>query len=385
MTEPPPLPTLDRRRFLALGAAGMCLAATAPGAAAGRYSEREYRQALVIDAQAMIREPDQSLPLEGPPSARLLADLHASGVSVISMTLAVGRSGNRFQNALQKIATFDEKIAAAPDVLVRVRTARDMLVAKATGRIGLLYNLQDTYLFENDLTRIALFQRLGVRVMQLTYNQRNLIGDGCLEPADAGLSNLGREAVAEINRQRVVMDLSHGGRKTIAEAIALSAAPPIISHTGCRDLVDYPRNVFDTELRALAERGGVAGIYFMPFLTSAGTARAADLIRHIEHAVNVCGEDHVGLGSDGAISAPTLDAAYREAHRAYYEKRVRESVAAPGEGPEAFELVIDYNEPRRFLRLAEDLSQRGGPASRIDKLLGGNFARVFGEVWGRTA
>lgn len=376
-------PAIDRRRFLAMGAAGACAGVTALTEASTPYSERDYARAMVIDGQGMIGELDKSLPLEGPASERLLADLRASGLTAVSMTLSVGRSGDRFNTAIRKIAAFDEKVAAAPDLLMRIRVAEDLHIAKRTGRIGLLYNLQDTYLLENDLTRIELLQRLGVRVMQLTYNVRNLVGDGCLETDNAGLSNLGREVVAEIRRQRIVMDLSHGGRRTIAEAIARSKAPPIISHTGCRDLVDYPRNVHDTELRALADRGGVAGIYFMPFLTATGTTpRAADLIRHIEHAVNVCGEDHVGIGTDGYVSAATLDAAYAEAHRAYYEKRSRESVAAPGEGPNAYELVLEYHEPRRFMRLAEDLSRRGWPASRIEKIVGANFARVFAEVWG---
>lgn len=380
------LSLLDRRRFLALSAASTCLAGPAASLAAAlsadRFAERDYARAMVIDAMGALVEPEQDLPLEAPPSNRLLVDLRASGITALSMTLNVGRGTDRFNKAIHKIATFDEKVAAAPDALIRIRTAGDLRIAKATGRVGLIYNVQDTLLLENDLSRVALLQRLGVRVMQLTYNIRNLVGDGCLEPADGGLSNLGRELIAEINHRRVVMDLSHGGRRTIAEAIAQADAPPVISHTGCRDLVDYPRNVFDTELKALADRGGVVGIYFMPFLASGGTATSADLIRHLEHAVNVCGEDHVGIGTDGRISATQITDEFRQAHRKYYEARKQESVATPGEGPTSFELVTDYNEPGRLLRLAEDLSRRGWPGSRVERVLGRNFARVFSEVWG---
>jgi membrane dipeptidase len=216
----------------------------------------------------------------------------------------------------------------------------------------------------------------------MTYNTRNLVGDGCLERGNAGLSNLGRELVAELNRCRVVMDLSHGGARTIADAIAEAKAPPVISHTGCRDLLDHPRNVHDTELKALATKGGVVGIYFMPFLVPRGAATKEDLIRHIEHAIDVCGEDHVGLGTDGSISPTTIDDRYRDALRKEYESRVMQGIAAPGEGPDAYQIILDYNEPRRFVRLAEDLSQRRWPATRIEKLLGANFARVFSEVWG---
>jgi membrane dipeptidase len=248
--------------------------------------------------------------------------------------------------------------------------------------VGLIYNLQDSSLLENDLTRVKTLQLLGVRVMQLTYNTRNLVGDGSIERANSGLSNLGRRLVAELNAAHIVVDLSHSGQRTIAEGIAESKAPPVISHTGCRALADYPRNTYDEELEALSAKGGVAGIYFMPFLSTAGHATRDDLIRHIEHAVNVCGEDHVGLGTDGSVSGLKVDDEYRKSLREDYDDRMKQGIAAPGEGPEALPIIPEYNEPQRFLRLADDLAARGWSGSRIEKLLGANFARVYREVWG---
>ncbi|MGH8235845.1 MAG: dipeptidase [Steroidobacteraceae bacterium] len=372
---------LNRRNFIACGSAGVTLAVmTRAVADRGTFSAADYERALVIDAMGTIGDPDGTAP-ESPPSERLLRDIRASGVTAVSMTLSVGSNGDRLSKALQRIAIFDEKVAAAPDVLMRVRTAADLATAKKIGRLGLIYNVQDTSLLENDLTRVGLLHSLGLRQMQMTYNVRNLVGDGCLERGNAGLSNLGRALVAELGRTRVVMDLSHAGQRTIAEAIAEAKVPPIISHTGCRDLRDHPRNVYDAELRALAGKGGVVGVYFMPFLVERGAARKEDLIRHVEHAVNVCGEDHVGLGTDGMISTTVIDDDYRSSLREDYESRMKQGIAAPGEGPDAYQVVLDYNEPRRMQRLAEDLSARGWSQSRIVKLLGGNFARVFKEVW----
>lgn len=374
---------LNRRHFLAYSSAGVTLAMAARALAArNAYTAVDYERTLVIDAMGTIGDPDPAATLESAPSERLLSDIRASGVTAVSMTLSVGSNGDRLSKALQRIAVFDEKVAAAPDALMRVRKAADLATAKSSGRLGLIYNVQDTSLLENDLSRVALLHSLGLRVMQMTYNVRNLVGDGCLERANAGLSNLGRALVAELGRAGMVMDLSHAGQRTIAEAIAEAKAPPVISHTGCRDLRDHPRNVYDAELRALAAKGGVAGIYFMPFLVERGAARKEDLIRHIEHAVNVCGEDHVGLGTDGMLSATAIDDEYRKSLRADYESRSKQGIAAPGEGPDAYQVVLDYNEPRRMQRLAEDLSARGWPRSRIHKLLGENFARVFKEVWG---
>lgn len=375
---------MKRRSFIALGAAGAAnIALGAPTLGGTRnFGEKDYQRAIVIDALGSIGDPDPATIAESPPSERLLRDLRASGVTAVSQTLSVGSTGDRMSKAIRKIAVFDEKVAAAPDALMRIRKALDLRVAKATQRVGLIYNLQDTSLLENELGRVATLQALGVRVIQMTYNTRNLVGDGCLERGDGGLSNLGRDLVAELNRARVVMDLSHSGARTIAEAIMHAKAPPVISHTGCRDVMDHPRNVFDTELRALAAKGGVAGIYFMPFLVAHGAARKDDLIRHIEHAVNVCGEDHVGLGTDGSISPVEVDDEYREGLRQEYASRVAQGIAAPGEGPDAYQFIGDYNEPRRFLRLADDLSRRSWTSGRIEKLLGANFARVYGEVWG---
>lgn len=373
---------LNRREFLVLGGAASAAFAGASRADSGRFGEAAYRRAIVIDALGSIGDPDPDAAYESPPSERLLSDIRASGVTAVSMTLSVGISGDRFSRALYKIAVFDEKVAAAPDVLMRIRKGADLVTAKRTGRLGLIYNVQDTSLLENDLTRVARLQALGLRVMQMTYNVRNPVGDGCLERDNAGLSNFGRALVEEINRVRMVMDLSHSGQRTIAEAISLAKAPPIISHTGCRDLTDHPRNVYDAELRALANKGGVVGIYFMPFLVPRGQAHKEDLIRHLEHAVSVCGEDHVGLGTDGSISGSVLDDSYRESMRREYESRVAQGIAAPGESPDAHHVIPEYNDPGRMLRLADDLAARGWSAARIEKVLGKNFARVFSEVWG---
>jgi membrane dipeptidase len=346
------------------------------------YTAKDYERAIVIDALGAVGDPEPGATIETEPSPRLLKDLRDSGLTAISVTLSVGSTGDRLAKAIRRIATLNEKIAAAPDVLMRIRHADDLRTAKATRRLGVIYNVQDTSLLENDLSRVTTLRALGLRVMQMTYNTRNLVGDGCLERADSGLSNLGRELVGELHRSRVVMDLSHSGRATIAEAIREAKVPPTISHTGCRDLHDHPRNVYDSELRALADKGGVAGIYFMPFLVPRGSATKDDLIRHIEHAVNVCGEDHVGLGTDGNVSATVIDDEYRAYLRQEYESRVAQGIAAPGESPDVHQFILEYNHPRRFFSLADELSVRGWTARRIDKLLGGNFARVYGEVWG---
>ncbi len=374
---------LNRRQLLGGAAAVLvnkwscALAEAGPG-----YARARYDRAIVIDALGGLGEFDPGAADDAPLSVRALADARESGVTAINLTVnIVGNGPNKFIEAVKNIADMEHELSAHPDVLMKILRGGDIQAAKSTRRLGIIYGCQDTTMLEGDLKNLQVFANLGVRIVQPTYNLRNLMGDGCIEKADGGLSKLGYEFIAQMNRLNLLLDLSHAGPRTIAEGIAASRAPMAITHTGCRALVDLPRNTRDSELKALADRGGVVGIYFMPFLRESAQPHAEDLIRHIEHAVNVCGEDHVGLGTDGSISGVPLTDAYREAFRKEVEARIKAGVSAPGESADVFTIVPEYNDPMRFHRLAGDLSRRGWPASRIDKLLGANFARLFADVW----
>src|SRR4029077_12797319 len=160
--------------------------------------------------------------------------------------------------------------------------------AKRSGRLGVIYGFQDTTMYGENLDRFDLFHNFGVRIVQLTYTRRNLMGDGCLEPGNAGLSKLARDMVAKMNERGVLLDLSHCGQRTTHEGIEASKKPMAITHSGCAAVVEMPRNKRDEELKLLAERGGVVGIYVMPYLRAQGQVMADDVIKHIEYAVNVC-------------------------------------------------------------------------------------------------
>jgi membrane dipeptidase len=352
------------------------------GDARESYPRTRYDRAIVIDALGGLGEFDPDAAADAPLSARALADVRESGVTAVNLTINdVGNGPNKFVGTVKNMAAIEHELALHPDALMRILRGADIQAAKSTRRLGIIYGCQDTTMLEGDLKNLAVFADLGVRIVQLTYNVRNLMGDGCIEMADGGLSKLGYDFIAQMNRLNLLLDLSHAGPRTIAEGIAASKAPMAITHTGCRALVDLPRNTPDSELKALADRGGVVGIYFMPFLRESGQPHAEDLIRHIEYAVNVCGEDHVGLGTDGSISGVPLTDAYREAFRKEEAARIKAGVAAPGESADVPTVVPEYNDPLRFNRLAGDLAHRGWPGGRIDKLLGANFERLFAEVW----
>jgi membrane dipeptidase len=376
---------LDRREFLSAAVAAALAASPIARAATSKraFSEQAYAKAIVIDALGGPGGFEPDLPQDAGFSAVALADVKASGVTAVNLTVSsVGNGPGKFEETIAQIGFMEEEMAKHPEAFMKVLAGRDLAAANASGRLGIIYGFQDTTPLEGQLDRLLVFHGLGLRICQPCYNRRNLMGDGCLEPANGGLSTLGHELVERLNKLKILVDLSHAGARTQAEGIAASKAPPAITHTGCRALVDVPRNTHDSELKAVADHGGVVGIYFMPFLRASGQPHADDLIRHLEHAVNVCGEDHVGLGTDGSISGIKLDAKYAEFQRKFFEDRAKQGIAAPGEAADVFNLVPEYNDARRFFTLANDLTDRGWPAKRVEKILGANFARVFGEVWG---
>ena len=156
----------------------------------------------------------------------------------------------------------------------------------------------------------------------------------------------------------------------------------LISHTGCRALADLPRNTGDAELRAMAERGGVAGIIFWPYLRTDTQPMAIDVIRHIEHAIDVCGEDHVGIGTDGGIAPTERTPQFEKDNREYIKAMVEDGIFEKGRPPDLYMFIPDLNVADRFDVLAAMLSARGHSDARIEKILGANFARVLGGVWG---
>ncbi|MGH6616829.1 dipeptidase [Sphingomonas sp.] len=352
---------MNRRTALQLIAASP-LALTPSIAFAAGYPEEAWRKAIVIDGLGGPSDPDS---VEGQTrfSARGRVELLRSGTTAFNVTVSdPGNLPDAFEKAVAGIADNDQLIADNAELLVKATRAADIVAAKRDGKVALVFGFQDTSAIGTQLDRITLFKNLGVRIIQLTYNRRNLSGDGALERGNGGISALGRE--------------------TIAEAIAASTRPMTISHTGCRDLHDNPRNVYDAEMKAAADKGGVVGIYYMPFLVPSGKPTRDDLIRHFEHAVNVCGEDHVSIGTDGGSSALVIDDKARAEQRKFYEQRTAQGIAAPGEGPDVFNYVADYNSPMRFRMLADDLAARGWKAARIEKLLGANLMRLWGESWG---
>ena len=331
-----------------------------------------YAKALVIDSLCA-----PFTDMDGTPSAETVAAVRASGISAINFTI----SARGFEDTVGSLATVQELVDRHPEAFMIVRRHSDLALAKRENKIGIMPGFQYTEFLEENVERIGVFRQLGVRIMQLTYNNRSIFGDGCLEPGNAGLSKAGVAAAKKMNDIGVAVDLSHSGYRTTSDGIAQSAKPVLISHAGCAAVYAHPRNKPDEILKALAERGGYFGVYLMPYLVASPTVPTREhVLDHVVHAINVCGADHVGIGSDGAIQKTVLTPEQKSAFDKDIARRKQLGIGAPGE--DRYPYVPDLNGPDHMEVIATELAKRGQPAAVIEKVLGANFARVIGEIWG---
>jgi membrane dipeptidase len=394
MTKRTRKPLTPARRQVLWGTVTSVLApVTSAKAQAARRPVPRPAAPLIINALGGLGDPNLGINRPQAPgvnaledldiNARAIRDAHASGVTAINCTLGyVAGPQEPFEATVRAIGQWEAAIRDHPRDLMKVCSAADVLRARAERKIGLIWGFQNAVQLGEKVERVDIFADLGVRVFQLTYNPANPLGDGSMAPGNRGLTPWGHKVIERLNARRCMVDLSHSGQRICLDAARASRQPISINHTGCRALTDLPRNKTDEELRLVAQRGGFVGIYFMPFLRLDGKARAEDVVAHIEHAVNVCGEDHVGIGTDGGVTAIDDLHAYDVALAREHEERVRQGVAAKGESATTYPFVVDLRGPDQFRKLAEMLRKRGHPQARVDKIMGRNFLRYAQEVWG---
>jgi len=294
-----------------------------------------------------------------------------SGVNAASF----GDGADTFDDALRLFADWNSFLAQYPDWLLRIGRAADFVNAKSTGRYGILFGIQNAAHFRRP-DDVDVFYGLGQRVSQLTYNFRNLVGNGAFEPHDDGISEFGAKIVDRMNQVRMAVDCGHAGDRTMLDAFAISKRPVIISHGNCRALnPGHPRCVTDEAIRALAKQGGVMGINFISFMVKDHEPTTVDdVIDHFDHVRDVVGVEHVGVGSDMGLESndlgdpkvlqqmlTTADKRYRVHHR---------------------ETVAHLDHEKRIFDLTDGLIRRKYSDEQIRLILGENWRRVLAEVWG---
>lgn len=323
-----------------------------------------HRQAIVIDAL------DVSVL-----DRKHLEHMRQGGVTAANVTITLEHD---FARTVDLINDCRSKVSAWADIACIASKSVDIREAKTSGRIALILGVQNASCVEGDLRLLAALQVLGLRIIQLAYMTGNLLGDGCLEPRNAGLTVFGRAVVAEMNRLGILIDLSHCGERTSLEAIESSDQPVAFTHACAATVCAHPRNKSDEAMRALAAKGGVMGITSLAAFVSSDW-RTADLdayLDQIDYAVNVMGVDHVGLGLD-----------FTESQTRQFLSPVKwGGVHLPTGVDGVTEFPIPYAKgiqgSEELPNVTSGLLRRGYSESDVAKILGGNFLRLLDQVWG---
>jgi membrane dipeptidase len=374
--------TLDSAAALAAAALGLDNARAAePGPAIGRAARELHRRAIVLDCNLAPPAWYEVSPPGWDPgqvTAQSVEAVRRSGLTVMKLTL--GGFNSPFDATLAEVAAVQRLIEGRPDVFMQIRRSEEIAAAKASRKLGIIFSFESAAALEDKLDRINVFRALGVRVMQLAYNMPSPFGAGVLSPPDSTLTELGHQAIARMNELGVAIDLSHANSATAVAALKASKKPVLMTHGGCAAIHPHPRNKSDADLRALAEQGGVFGIYDLFYLApSPRQPNLDDYVAHMTHALEVCGEDHVGIGSDASFDRLDVSKEARERWDQVLEARRASGMAAPEE--DRMPYTEGLNRADRTLVIADALLRRGYPARVVEKVLGANFVRAFREIW----
>jgi len=296
-----------------------------------------------------------------------------SGINVLHPAIGMG-GPNAYESALQFFASWNGFIAGNGDYFTRIDSAPDLKRVKKSGKIGVILGLQNSEHFRRP-EDVDLFRGLGQRVSQLTYNARNLIGNGSTERRDEGISDFGISIIERMNKAGMAVDVSHCGDRTTLDAFEISKKPVLITHSNCRALVPgHPRLKTDEAIKKVGENGSVIGITAVRMFVKGDEPTTIEhVLDHFDHVKKLIGPQHLGVGSD-------IDLYGYDAMPPELNKQLRASY----KGSYGFREKLDIeglNHPKRMFDLTDGLIRRKYSDSEIEGILGGNFERVLTTIW----
>jgi len=301
----------------------------------------------------------------------LLKKLQKGGITAVNVTVSIFEN---FKETMSNIIRWKSMFTEYSDLIMPINNVRDIEEAKKLGKVGIILGFQNTSAIEEDIELLSIFKEVGVSIIQLTYNERNFVGDGCFERVDAGLTKFGLNIISKMNELDLLIDLSHVGPKTTMEAIEVSKKPVAITHSNPRALFDYTRNKTDEQIKLLASKGGVIGATFWPFFLKKGMASTLeDYLDNIDYLVKLAGIDHVSIASDFFINRS--------------KEKLQKFRAGRSRNPETIDITwpIIHPEgirtPEEFPNITYGLLKKGYSIEDTKKIMGENLIRLFREVW----
>ena len=304
-------------------------------------------------------------------SREVFEDMRRGGLTGANCTCCIWEG---FRDTMANVMRWKQRFAEHSDLITQVHTTADIARAKREGKTGIALGWQNLTGIEDQLGYLQVFKELGVGIMQIAYNTQNLVGTGCYESRDGGLSDFGHEVIAEMNRLGILCDLSHVGPKTSEDVIKASKKPCAYTHCLPAALKSHPRNKTDEQLRFIVERGGFVGVtMFPPFLKRGTSSTVDDYVEAMEHVINVCGEEQVGFGTDFTQGYGREFFEWITRDKGYARKLTEFGDII---NPAGMREIKDYP------NLTAAMEKRGWKEARIRKLMGENWVRLLKDVWG---
>jgi len=296
--------------------------------------------------------------------------LREGGIDAVHATAAVWEDARR---TLDRLAHWNRLFAENADLVLPATSVADIHRAAESGRTAVILGFQNTAPLEDDPRLVEVYHRLGIRVMQLTYNVQNLVGGSCYqEDKEAGLTPFGLEVISEMNRLNMLIDCSHVGNRTTREAIDASAVPIAITHANPRSFCDKPRNKPDDVLKALAARGGMLGLTLYPLFIGGPETSLDAFARMALDTIDLIGVEHLAIGTDSTCGWEDPDLVTLRNGR----MKLNPPPASWPRWP------TWYEGPQHFSRLRHELSGHGLSEDELDAVFGDNWMRFLGDALG---
>jgi len=296
--------------------------------------------------------------------------MRAGGLTAANCTCSVWEN---FRDTMLAIGKWNTMFAAHADLITKAVSVEDIRRAKRDGKTAIVLGFQNTSAFEDRVEFVELFKQQGVGIVQMTYNTQNLVGSGCYEGTDSGLSDFGHDIVAEMNRVGMLCDLSHVGPKTSDEVVRASKKPVAYSHCLPSGLKAHPRNKSDEQLRVIADHDGFVGVtMFPPFLKRGNDASVDDYVEAIDYIVNLVGEDCVGFGTDFTMGYGTKFFEYLNRDKGS-GRQLTEIWQV--DFPDGLESIAD------FPNLTAAMQRAKWSEAKIRKIMGENWLELLERVW----
>lgn len=304
-------------------------------------------------------------------SRSVLEELAAGGVSAANATITVWEG---VEESLRAVGEWNHFARRNSDLMMLARSSDEIRQAKAAGKVAILLGAQNTSLYGDDYRLVEVYAQLGVKIVQLTYNNQNTVGGSCYEPQDSGLTRFGANIIAEMNSSGVLVDLSHVGNRTSIEAAETSAVPVAITHSNPTWFVDSPRNKPDEVIEAVTSRGGVIGCCLYPNVIGGAETSLDGFCEMVRRLADQVGPDRVGLGSD---CTRNWDDSFVEWLRSGRWRPPSAQTATWPAWPQWF------GGPEDFPRITDGLLAVGFTESEVHGILGENWLHLFDEVFPR--